>query len=309
MHQYRTDLAMERVSDFDALHGVCVENTTLGTFSRNIVEIKTEDAAQKLQKSRGRYITFHSQPLKFLSQAEIAEFSQLIAGSLRHLLPPTGDILIVGLGNRRITSDALGSRVTEKLLITRHLKDVLSPSLQGRLRGVCALSPGVLGVTGMETCDIVRGAVDHIKPAAVICVDALAARECTRIGTTVQLTDTGIQPGSGVGNHRQGLTPETLGVPVIAIGVPLVVYTAVIVRDALSILLSDTEEDEESRAVAADELLARIVGQDMGEMVVTPREIDELVALLSNTLALSLNIALQPRLSQQEITMLTHEMQ
>jgi len=309
MQQYRTDLAMERVSDFGALAGVRTENAQLGIFSRNIVEILSDDAAQQLQKARGRYITFHSQPLKLLSQQEIMEFSSLIARSLQHLLPPEGDILIIGLGNRRITSDALGSRVTESVLVTRHLKDVLSPSLQGRLRGVCALSPGVLGVTGMETCDIVKGAIDHAKPAAVICVDALAARECSRIGTTVQLTDTGILPGSGVGNHRQGLTRDTLGVPVIAIGVPLVVYTTVIVRDALNILLSDMEEDEESRDEAADSLINRIIGENIGEMVVTPREIDEMVSSLSNVLALSLNIALQSRLSRDEITMLTHETQ
>ena len=309
MQQYRTDLAMERVSDCGSLSGVRTENAQLGIFSRNIVEIQSDDAARQLQKARGQYITFHTQPLKTLSQQEIMEFSSLIARSLQHLLPPEGDILIIGLGNRRITSDALGSRVTESVLVTRHLKNVLSPSLQGRLRSVCALSPGVLGVTGMETCDIVKGAVDHAKPAAVICVDALAARECSRIGTTVQLTDTGILPGSGVGNHRQGLTKETLGVPVIAIGVPLVVYTAVIVRDALNILLNDMEEDEESRNIAADSLISRIIGEDIGEMVVTPREIDEMVSSLSNVLALSLNIALQSRLSRDEIIMLTHETQ
>lgn len=307
MQQYRTDLAMERVNDFGTLSGVRVENAQLGCFSRNIVQIETEDAAAHLQKARGQYITFHTQPLKLLSQEEKTEFSALIAQSLSHMLPKEGDILVVGLGNRRITSDALGSRVTEKVLVTRHLKDVLSPSLLGRLRGVCALSPGVLGVTGMETKDIVRGAVDHVKPAAVIAIDALSARECARIGTTVQLTDTGIQPGSGVGNHREGLTKETLGVPVIAIGVPLVVYTAVIVRDALGILLSDMEDDEESREAAAESLSQRITAQELGEMVVTPREIDELVGALSQLIALSLNIALQPRLSKQEITTLTHE--
>lgn len=307
MQQYRTDLAMERVHDFGTLTGVRVENADLGAFSRNIVQIESEEAAKQLQKPCGCYITFHAQQPKFLSQEEKSELANLIAGSLRHLLPPHGEILIIGLGNRRITSDALGSRVTESVLVTRHLKDVLSPSLQGRLRGVCALSPGVLGVTGMETCDIVRGAVDHVKPAAVIAVDALAARECARIGSTIQLSDTGIQPGSGVGNHREGLTQETLGVPVIAIGVPLVVYTAVIVRDALGILLSDMEDTPESREAAADSLSQRILHEELGDMVVTPREIDEMVSALAQIIALALNTALQPRLSQQEILMLTHE--
>lgn len=307
MQQYRTDLAMERVNDFGEIPGVRVENTAIGAFSRNIVQIESENAAKQLQKACGRYITFHAQQLKLLSQEEKAEFAALVAQSLSHMLPKEGEILVVGLGNRRITSDALGSRVTESVLVTRHLKDVLSPSLLGRLRGVCALSPGVLGVTGMETKDIVRGAVDHVKPAAVIAVDALSARECARIGATVQLTDTGIQPGSGVGNHREGLTRETLGVPVIAIGVPLVVYTAVIVRDALGILLSDMKDTEDSRQTTADSLVQRILNESIGEMVVTPREIDELVAALSQIIALAINIALQPKLSRQELTMLTHE--
>ncbi|MBR5230668.1 MAG: GPR endopeptidase [Clostridia bacterium] len=305
--QYRTDLAMERVTDGISIPGVRMENASLGDFSRNIVTIETDEAARQLQKAKGRYITFHTQPLKTLDAVAIGEFSKLIAGSLKHLLPPEGDILIVGLGNRRITSDALGSKVTDAVLVTRHLKDVLPQSLFGRLRGVCALSPGVLGVTGMETKDIVRGAVMHAKPAAVIAVDALAARECSRIGTTVQLSDTGIQPGSGVGNHRQGLTFETLGVPVISVGVPLVVYTSVIVRDALHLLLSDMEESADEKEAAADSLSRRITAEELGEMVVTPREIDELVTSLSNLLALSLNTALQPGLSEEEITMLTHE--
>lgn len=307
MQQYRTDLAMERVSDFGPVPGVRVENAELGCFSRNIVQIENEQAAAQLQKARGCYITFHTRPLRLLEQEDKHHLSVLIAGSLRHLLPPQGDILVVGLGNRRITSDALGTRTTESLLVTRHLKDVLSPSLLGRLRSVCALSPGVLGMTGMETSDIVRGAVDRVHPAAVIAVDALAARECARIGTTVQLTDTGIQPGSGVGNHREGLTRESLGVPVIAIGVPLVVYTGVIVRDALDLLLRDMTDDVQDRDDAAESLVRRITAQELGEMVVTPREIDELVSGLSQILALALNQALQPRLSRQEIHALTYE--
>ena len=305
--QYRTDLAMERVTEGSSISGVRMENASLGDFSRNIVTIETDEAARHLQKAKGRYITFHTRPLKTLDAASVGEFARLIAGSLKHLLPPEGDILIVGLGNRRITSDALGSRVADTVLVTRHLKGVLPSSLFGRLRGVCALSPGVLGVTGMETKDIVRGAVMHAKPAAVIAVDALAARECSRIGTTVQLSDTGIQPGSGVGNHRQGLTKETLGVPVISMGVPLVVYTSVIVRDALQLILNNIEESEDEKEAMADSLSRKITAEELGEMVVTPREIDELVASLSNLLALSLNTALQPRLSEEEITLLTHE--
>lgn len=304
--QYRTDLALERVNDLGVMDGVRVENEEISGFTRHLVAIESEEAAKALQKPQGYYITFHIDALRNLDQAARMELAHAVADSLSPMLPETGDILVVGLGNRRITSDALGSRVTEGVLVTRHLKDVLPSSLQNRLRGVCALSPGVLGVTGMETADMVRGTVSHAKPAAVIAVDALAARECARIGTTIQLSNTGIQPGSGVGNHRLGLTQETLGVPVIAIGVPLVVYTGVIVRDALHILLGDLPENEKNRSDA--ELLAqRITADELGEMVVTPREIDELVGNLAQILALSINFALQPRLHESEISMLTNE--
>ncbi len=164
----------------------------------------------------------------------------------------------------------------------------------------------MLGVTGMETADLVQGAAEHAKPCAIIAIDALSARECRRIGAVIQVTDTGIQPGSGVGNHRAGITRETMGVPVIAVGVPTVVYGSVIIRDALRQLLDDYPDASE-REAAADALAQRILSQPLGEMVVTPREIDQLVAELSQVIGMSLNLALQPQLSREEILMLTNE--
>jgi len=304
--QYRTDLAMERIDDAEPLEGVHVENEEVLGFTRHLVEIKSEAAAQALQKPTGCYITFHTAYPRQLDQAARLDLAQAIADSLSPMLPDDGDILVVGLGNRRITSDALGSRVTEGVLVTRHLKNVLPDSLRHRLRGVCSLAPGVLGVTGMETAEMVRAAALHVHPSAIIAIDALAARECARIGTTIQLSNTGIQPGSGVGNHRTGLTQETLHVPVIAIGVPLVVYTGVIIRDALSALLDDIPKDTQHDK-AAEQLAQKITDEAFAEMVVTPREIDELVGGLAQIIALAVNIALQPRLNRQEITMLTNE--
>ena len=214
---------------------------------------------------------------------------------------------MVGLGTRRMTADALGSRVLEGLLITRHMKEITLDSLKGRLRGVCAVAPGVLGVTGMETAEVVHGVVERVRPAAVIAVDALAARESSRIGTTIQVTDTGILPGSGVGNHRMGLTKESLGVPVIAIGVPMVVYAAVIARDALGLLLQDMGMAEEEHEQAMDAMIAKVIQQGMGEMVGTPREVDELVGRVARVLSDGLNFALQARLSEEEITALSHD--
>ena len=305
--QYRTDLAIEQAQNWSGASGIRMRSARLNGFTRTEVEVQSEEAARRLQKPMGRYITFETAPVHSLAQEARQALSGEIACVLRSLLPPFGDVLVVGLGNRHITSDALGSRVCESVLVTRHLKDTLPPPLQGRLRGVSALAPGVLGITGMETADMVRGAVEQTLPAAIIAVDALSARECGRIGTAIQVTDTGIQPGSGVGNHRMGLTLSTLGIPVIAVGVPTVVYSTVIVRDALTLLLRSMPEEQGDHAAAADALARKVTQQQLGELVVTPREIDQMVGELSQVLAMGLNLALQPRLSIQEITTLMNE--
>ena len=305
--QYRTDLAVERAQSLGSAEGVVLRTTRLNGFTRSEVEVQNESAAARLQKPCGRYITFETAPVHSLPQQSRRALSREIADALRALLPPFGDVLIVGLGNRHITSDALGSRVAENVLVTRHLHDALPDSLRGRLRGVSALSPGVLGVTGMESADLVRGAVEQTHPAAVIAVDALSARECARIGTAIQITDTGIQPGSGVGNHRLGLTRDTLGIPVIAVGVPTVVYSTVIVRDALALLLQAMPETQGDHEAAADALCQRLTQQKLGELVVTPREIDQMVGELAQVLGMSLNLALQPRLEEEEIAALMNE--
>lgn len=292
--QYRTDLAMERAQDSGNMGGVCMWNAQAGPFSICEIEIQSAEAAERLQKPAGRYITLETPPIHGLSAEERQALAREMAERLAPLLPPFGDVLTVGLGNRHITSDALGSRVAEGVLVTRHLKDTLPDSLRGRLRGVSALCPGVLGITGMETADMVRGAVEQTRPSAVIAIDALSARACGRIGTAIQITDTGILPGSGVGNHRAGLTRDTLGVPVIAIGVPTVVYSAVIVRDALAAL----------RAEHPEELARQLTDQDM---VVTPREIDQMVGELSQVLSTGINLALQPRMDANEIATLMNE--
>ena len=150
--------------------------------------------------------------------------AEMTAAELRRLLPDEGEVLVVGLGNRYMTADALGSRTVERIFVTRHLEQ------KGvrRLRSVSAMAPGVLGITGVETAEMVHGVVERTKPTAVIAVDALAAMDTDRICTTIQVANTGIQPGSGVGNHRAGLTLETLGIPVIAVGIPMVVHASVI---------------------------------------------------------------------------------
>lgn len=305
--QFRTDLAMESRDSAQNPQGVRCQTLWHGPIEETRVIIETEEAARALDKAMGRYITLSYPDIPHADAGERLTLARALAAVVKELLPPFGDLLVIGLGNRHITADALGSRVLEGLLITRHMKEMLADSLQGRLRGVCAAAPGVLGITGMETAEMVYGMVEHARPAAVIAIDALAARETRRICTTIQVTDTGILPGSGVGNHRRGLTQDTLGVPVIAIGVPMVVYAAVIARDAISLLAEDMAMPKEEHEAALHALTEKMAAQGLGEMVVTPREVDEMVGRMARIIASGLNFALQPRLSEEEISLLSHD--
>lgn len=296
--EYRTDLAMERtVCPGGVQDGVSVTTSQDGEAQITWVRIQSEQASKRLGKAVGDYWTMMHPDLPTLDPEQRIDIARQIAQTLRLMLPPKGDVLVLGLGNRRMTADALGDRVVSGVLVTRHL---LHENSNG-IRGVCALSPGVLGVTGVETAELARGLVDRLKPAALIVVDALAAMETDHIGTTIQLTDTGIHPGSGVGNHRMGITKESMDIPVIAMGIPLVVYASTIVRDALQRMLS-----KESSAEEADEMADHLAAQTHSDLVVTPKNIDELVEGLADMLALSINCALQPTYSIDELAHLLH---
>ncbi len=303
MRQLRTDLALEaRASQpVDHMPGVQVEEECLDDVRKTVVRITTQAGADALQRPCGQYVTLtcaqFSQPEPALSQTLQAQLAQII----RPMLPAEGDVLVVGLGNRRVTPDALGPRVIDAVLVTRHLQNAVPDSLRGRLRAVSAVAPGVLGITGMETAEMIRGIIAHVHPVAVVAVDALAARESDRICCTIQVTDTGISPGSGVGNHRLGMTQETLGVPIIAVGVPMVVYASTIARDALGLLIHDLQLDDGDHEQALDALIARVVSEQLGDLVVTPREVDAMVEHMAAILAGGINAALQPQLAAEEI--------
>lgn len=295
---YRTDLAMERTVHPGGMgEGVSVQSFQDGQAQVTWVRIESAKAANRLGKPMGAYWTMTHPSLPQLDPEQRIEIARQIAQTLRLMLPPQGDVLVLGLGNRRMTADALGDRVVSGVFVTRHL---MGEPPQG-IRGVCAMSPGVLGVTGVETAELARGLVDRLKPAAILVVDALAAMETNHIGTTIQLTDTGIHPGSGVGNHRLGITQESMNIPVIAMGIPLVVYASTIVRDALQQMLVSEAEDED-----AAEMADRLAAQTHSDLVVTPKNIDELVAGLSDMLALAINCALQPMYSIDELAHLLH---
>ena len=292
---YRTDLALERTVYPGGMgEGVSVQKQRDGEAEITWVRIQNDKAAKRLGKPEGTYWTMMHPMLQTLLPEERIQIAQQIAQTLRIMLPPQGDILVLGLGNRRMTADALGDKVISGVLVTRHIRD-------HRLRGVCAISPGVLGVTGVETAELAQGLVEQIKPSAVLVVDALAAMETNHIGTTVQLTDTGIHPGSGVGNHRLGITSELLHIPVIAMGIPMVVYASTIVRDALKQMIEAERNQDDAFEIA--EHLTRNTHNDL---VVTPRNIDEHVAGLADMLALAINIALQPAFSIDELTHYLH---
>ncbi len=295
---YRTDLAMERTVYPGGLgEGVEVQTLHEGAAEVTWVRITNDAAAKRLGKAEGTYWTMTHAQLPILTPEERIDVAQQVAQTLRMMLPPQGDVLVLGLGNRRMAADALGDRVVSGILVTRHMKEEGAD----HLRGVCAISPGVLGVTGVETAELTLGLVERLKPAAILVVDALAAMETNHIGTTIQLTDTGIHPGSGVGNHRLGITRDTMHVPVIALGIPMVVYTSTIVRDALKTILSAEENDEDAHQMAE-----QLMGQTKTDLVVTPRNIDELVAGLADMLALAINSALQPNYSIDELTHYLH---
>ena len=283
-----TDLAVE------AAGGALRENG----LSRTVVKVENKESAQKLGRPMGTYITLACEQAMTVSLETRRALAAELAQTLRGMLPPDmKTALVVGLGNRSVTPDSLGPRTAERVLVTRHMGDCLPRDVP--MSSVCAAAPGVLGVTGMETAEILRGMVAHVKPDAVIAVDALAARSSKRIASTIQITDTGITPGSGVGNHRKALDRRTLGVPVIAVGVPLVVYASTIASDALC-ALGEGEVEEERIAACVE----RVVSEKLGEMIVTPRDVDALVERMAGVLADGINQALHPSLSSSEIAQL-----
>ena len=279
------------------IDGVRVSTKERGPIRYTRIRIEKQDAAERLGRERGEYITLECAQLPACDARCREKLAQMLSADLKRLLPEEGEVLVVGLGNRNVTADALGTRVVERMLVTRHLHQAMAEEMRGQLRGVSAIAPGVLGLTGIETAELCRGLVKHVKPCAVIAIDALAAYETRRICTAIQLTDTGIQPGSGVGNHRLGLTEETLGVKVIAVGVPMVVYASTIARDAMERLISRCGVPEQDGM--PDELLRQVAEGFLGDMVVTPREIDELVLSVASLLADGLNRALQPEVDEE----------
>jgi spore protease len=272
------------------------------------VVIKNEKAAKKMEKGIGTYITIEAPSLRERNKTKQWEVSQIIAKELVNLFP-TKNIslfLVVGLGNWNATPDALGPKTVENILVTRHLHEY-APDLKGGTRPVAAIAPGVLGITGVETGEIVKGIVEKISPDCVIAVDALAARDLARINCTIQIATTGINPGSGIGNKRMGLTEETLGVPVIAIGVPTVVHAGTIAYNTLKILVDYLTKQKLVDIINeierhGEKLFTNIIPDFVGDLMVTPKEIDIIIQDISKVIAGGINAALHPDIDLADVS-------
>ena len=288
---FRTDLAVESAqSHTERLpHGITQTQRTFRNLSISCVKIENETAAQLLEKPIGKYVTITMPPLYSGIEPEQDEI-EVIAQEIKAMLPPGGLVLIVGLGNNDITPDAIGPRAARQILATRHIGEETAKQngLEG-LRPTAVVAPGVLGQTGIETCEIVGAVAGDIKPVAAIVIDALAARAASRLGTTIQIADSGISPGSGVMNRRKELSIHTLGIPVVSIGVPTVIDTGTIVRDVL-------EENKN-----CGEILENLFRDTDAPMMITPREIDLLISHACKVISMAVNIALHPSLSFDDI--------
>ena len=287
---FRTDLAVEAIENHKtaaALPHVRQSDRTLEGFAVHEVRILSEDAAREIGKPQGRYLTLELDALIRREEDAFPRACKALSTLLRELMPHPNDgpVLIAGLGNRMITPDAIGPQTADHVLATRHLV-AQSPAIFADWRPVSALAPGVLGQTGVETGEVICGVLDRVRPAAVIAVDALAAGRLSRLLHTVQLADTGITPGAGVGNARAALNEETLGVPVIAVGVPTVVDGATLAHEISSQLGQPACE-------ALDDLSQPVM--------ITTRDIDREVADISRMIGYAVNMALHPHLSVADI--------
>ena len=307
---FRTDLAVEmreaykKAQNVD-MPGVTSEEETIDDVTITRVKVETEEGAGYIGKPIGNYITLDAPKIKDNDADTNERIYKVLAKELRKLIGTDIDksVLIVGLGNRNVTPDALGPKVITDIEVTRHILQYAPHVLERPIRSISAISPGVLGTTGMETGEVIKGVVDKINPDFVIAIDALASRRLERISTTIQIADTGINPGSGIGNKRMALSKETLGIPVIAIGVPTVVDAATMANDTIELMLENIHQTSSQTTAEYDkikpmnqeekyDLIKEVIKPYVGDLVVTPKEIDEIISSVADVVAQGINHAL-----------------
>lgn len=287
---FRTDLALERCEFLgkNAISGVEIDSFKADKAKVTRIDVLNSEGEQTVGKPVGRYVTVEVTP--FAKHAQfIDESLSVISDELKRIIPEQGSVLVAGLGNMRITPDALGPKCASMIFATRHITgELLKATGFSNLRCVSAFATGVMGETGAEAAELIKGAVKMLKPDYVITVDALAARSIERLGATVQMCNTGIVPGSGVGNSRQEISEKTVGVPVVSIGVPTVVDAATMITDCVGF-----NGDEDA------------IVEQTGGMFVTPREVDLMIERASKLISLAINCALQPDISPEDMLILT----
>lgn len=309
------DLAVEareiiRGETGQEIPGATVDTEKYDYAQVTIVDIQNEQAASIMGKPAGKYITIEAPVIRNNNQQAHKQIAEVLSKQLEKMFKTIinssleeSNVLVVGLGNWNATPDALGPKVVGQTLVTRHLFNYAPQELQGGMRPVSALAPGVLGITGIETAEIIRGVVEKIKPELVIVIDSLAARNVTRIATTIQMADTGVNPGSGVGNRRMGINQETLGCPVIAIGVPTVVNAAFICQDVLSNYLQSmggSISHQDQMNPLAKKAIETILEPFGGDLTVTPKEIDVLIDSTAKIISGGISMALHPGISPDD---------
>ncbi len=312
----RTDLALERHELAKRMQpkipGVVEEKEALDGITVSRMKVTSAAGEKAIGKKRGQYITLEVPGLRHRDprlQDRVVDQLEIEFGTLLDL-PRHASVLVIGLGNEHVTPDALGPKVVERLFVTRHLFPYMPELKQQGYRTVAALSPGVLGVTGIETSEIVKGTVEHVKPDVVIAIDALASRSLSRVNSTIQIADTGISPGAGVGNKRKALDEDTLGCKVYAVGVPTVVDAATIANDAMDLVLGQLRASVPNNS--ASQLFDQFEDTERWQMIrevldplgnnlmVTPKEIDEFVDDVADVVARGLNLALHPAMAEAE---------
>ncbi len=309
MYNFRTDLATERrdvykkANRLENIPGIEVEEEVVNeNLKVERVKITSKEGEEAIQKPEGTYVTIDIKGLKIASEEEIQLSSDKLAEELKKIVSNhinnEGEILVVGLGNIYVTPDSLGPKVVNEIEITRHIINYMPEYAKPGARKISAISPGVLGTTGIETVEILKGIVDNIHPNLIIVIDALASRSIERISSTVQISDTGIVPGAGVGNTRAEISKNTLGIPVIAIGIPTVVESAVIVNDSLDLFITKLQEKAMSNDYLNElqekdnyEQIKEALAPKEYNLIVTPKEIDELIENMTQIVAAGINNA------------------
>ncbi len=280
----RTDLALECCEMLnEEIDGIESSEKDTDGIKVTHVKITTDEGAKRIGKPKGGYVTIEIQGMTEEDEELCKRGAMAVSEELKKLLnlSETTSILAVGLGNRYITPDSIGPETVGKLFVTRHIHEMKDRDFDFDYRSVSAIAPGVLGLTGIETGEIVEGIKNHVKPDLIIAIDALASRKLSRLGTTVQISDTGINPGSGVGNNRKELSQNSLGVPVIAIGVPMVVDALTLADDVCESILKDKKNKEEIKEAMQGE-----------NMIVTPNNVDIIVKQAAEIIAEGINSAL-----------------